>query len=301
MRAARRAATIGLLVGGALSVVGACAAPDADAPAGDGLPSALATWRGAAPADLPSSLRVADGETGYVVDSLPGPGGALRVTVRLDGDWPADTLSRPTHDLATCRPVPMAPLRGGPEGVADALVWLVGVTHGPADPAARRATLALERCALRPHITRVPRGATLLVRNADAMTSRLRFSDVARTPATMAGDSTAPRAIAPPHAPRAFASFTDAGAVTPLTEVAGAPGLMRVTDDHHPWVSGWVAVAPHPFVTLSDADGRVEFREVPPGRYLLVVWHERLGAHSEVVLVEAGIPSRVAVTLPGER
>ena len=297
MRGRRRAVAIGVRVCGALLAVGACGAPDADAPSDDALPAALAVWREAPPTDLAASLGADD----YGVDSVPSPGGELRVTVRLDGDWPADTLSRPTHDLTSCRPVPVAPLRGGPDGVADALVWLVGVTHGPADAAPRRATLALEGCVLTPRLTRVPRGATLLVRNADAMTSRLRFSEVARTRPAPAGDSTAARALAPPIAPRAFAPFTDAGAVTPLTEVAGTPGLVRVTDDHHPWVSGWVAVAPHPFVALSDARGQVAFREVPPGRYVLVVWHERLGARSEVVLVEAGIPSRVSVTLPGER
>jgi hypothetical protein len=255
-------------------------------------------WLDAPAAVLPLSLAEADGG-GYTVDSAPRAGGSLRVTVRTDGAWPADTLSRPTHDLARCRPVPVAPLQGAPDGVGGALVWLVGVSRGPADRAARRVSLVLERCVLQPLVTRLPRGGTLLVRHADAMETRLRFADLGRPVVAPAGDSTQPRAIAAPTAPRALVPFTEPGAVAPLTELGRAPGLLRVTDDRHPWVAGWLAVAPHPFVALTDDAGRVVFAGVPPGRYVLVAWHARLGARALPALVEAGVEARLVVSLPG--
>lgn len=267
----------------------------------DGLPPTLTRWLEAAPESLPLSLARADAPSGYVVDTTAFAAGRIVGSVGADGAWPADTLSRPTHDLRACRPVPVAPLRGTQDGVGDVLVWLVGVTRGPADPAPRRAAVALEGCALTPSIVRVPRGTTLLVRNADSMESRLRFTEVGRAVSRPDGDTTAPPSMAAPVQPRALVPFSAPGAVTPLTDVANAAGLLRITDDHHPWVAGWLVVAPHPFVALSDEAGRFAFGRVPPGRYVLVAWHARLGATALPVLVEAGVEARVRVALPGAR
>lgn len=272
-----------------------------EAPAESSLPGVVQRWMNGPSRALSASLATAAGPVAYQVDSLPARGGRLVATVRFEGEWPVDTLSRPTHDLAVCRPTAVAPLRGAASGVGDVLVWLVGVTHGPADRAARRVTVSLEGCTLTPRVTRVPLATTLLVRNVDSMESQLRFSDVAVDATATRGDSTAPLALRAPTAPRALAPFVDPRAVTPLTEVARTPGLVRITDDRHPWVSGWLAVAPHPFVALTDDGGRVAFDDVPAGRYLLVAWHERLGARALPVFIEAGIEARASVVLTGAR
>jgi hypothetical protein len=257
----------------------------------------------APPIALAQSLATAAGATRYVVDTAATAGGRLLGTVRSDGDLPADTLVRPTHDTHACRPVPDAPLVGTRDGVGEAIAWLVGVARGPADPAPRRAALALEGCRIVPRLTRVPQGATLLVRSGDAMDSRLRFVEAGAPVAGVAvtRDSTVPAVTSAPAAPRALIPLGDAGAVVPVTAVTERPGLVEIRDDRHPWVRGWVAVAPHPFVTISDRDGRFAFDGVPPGRYELVTWHERLGTVATPVLVEAGVELRVTVTLPAVR
>jgi hypothetical protein len=38
--------------------------------------------------------------------------------------------------------------------------------------------------------------------------------------------------------------------------------------------SGWVVVAPNPYVAITDERGRFALDEVPPGAYTLVVWHQ---------------------------
>ncbi len=254
-------------------------------------------------AELPQSLASAAGSGPYVVDSAAAaPSGWLRGTVTYDGELPADTLLRPTHDTRTCRPVPDAPFTGTRDALGDALVWLVGVAHGPADPAPRRVAVSLTNCRIEPRISRAPLGATLLVRSADAIDARLRFVDVAAERARPAtGDSTPAPIATAPTAPRALVPLADAGAVVPLTEVTAAPGLVEIRDDRHPWVRGWIAVAPHPFVAITDADGRFAFDGVPPGRYVLVAWHERLGSVALPVMVERGVESRVTVALPERR
>ena len=51
-------------------------------------------------------------------------------------------------------------------------------------------------------------------------------------------------------------------------------GLYKINCDRHLWERAWIFVANHPFATLSDAHGEFTFKDVPPGRYPLRVWHE---------------------------
>ncbi len=243
-------------------------------------------------------LTLADSST-YRVDTAGAPRtGRISGTVQYDGELPADTLVRPTHDLSICRPIPDAPLRGTADGVGDAVVWLMGVTHGSADRSPRRVQVTLEDCTIVPRVQRAPVGATLLVRSADAMNARLRFLDAspdASSLSPIAADSLRPQAD---PVPRALVPLGDAGAVVPVSSVFETPGLVEVRDDRHPWVRGWIAVAPHPYVTISDSNGQFALDGVPPGNYVLVTWHERLGRVATPILVDAGIDTRVRVLLP---
>ena len=250
------------------------------------------------------SLARASGTAPYRVDTALAVArtGGIRLLVRAASELSPDTMVRPTHDAPICSPVPDAPWRGTLEGLGDAVAWLVGVRHGPADRAPRRITIAMAGCQIQPRIVRAPLGATLLVRSGDAMQSRLRFQDVMdERPRRLGGDTTPAALVTAPRSPRALVPLFDAGAVVPLTSVTDAPGLVEIRDDRHPWVRGWIAVAPHPFVAISDATGRVTFEGVPAGRYVLVTWHERLGTVATAVQVEQGVETRVTVSLPEAR
>ncbi len=231
---------------------------------------------------LAAGWRLANAVAGerYVVRAVTG--GAIVEGRIVAGDRRGpprrDTTIVPTHDLQTCRPFTetLVPSRDG--GVGQAVVWLAGVGSGPPDTTAMRARLVLAGCRLEPRVLRVRLGSTLLVSSGDAMSSQLRFTpelDPARALAEVA--------------------FTDAGQVVPLEVVARAPGLVRVRDARHPWVTGLLAVAPHPWVAVTEADGAFRFPEVPPGRYTLVVWQEALGLRTQSIRVDASV--RVRVTL----
>ena len=81
---------------------------------------------------------------------------------------------------------------------------------------------------------------------------------------------------------------TEAGAVVPSPTVLAKPGLVLVRCDLHPWSRGWIAVFGHPYFTTTDVNGAFTIDSVPPGRYRLVVWHERFGTRSDSVTVVAG-------------
>ncbi len=189
-----------------------------------------------------------------------------------------DSSVVPTHDLAACRPFTETRVPSREGGVGDAVVWLAGVRTGPADTSTWRPRLELDGCRLQPRVQRVRVGSTVQVASYDAMSSRLRFT-----------------ADADPAQPLALVSFTDAGQVVPVEGVARTPGIVRVRDDRHPWVLGVLAVAPHPWVAVTEPDGRFRFDAVPPGRYTLVVWQEALGTRTQPLRVEPGVTVRLTV------
>ena len=52
-------------------------------------------------------------------------------------------------------------------------------------------------------------------------------------------------------------------------------GLVQVAcDAGHGWMSATIHVVEHPYYAITDAEGRFELRDVPPGQYTLKAWHE---------------------------
>lgn len=51
-------------------------------------------------------------------------------------------------------------------------------------------------------------------------------------------------------------------------------GFYRVTCDRHPWESGSICVAEHPYYALTAQNGRFEIGNIPPGQYQLTAWHD---------------------------
>jgi hypothetical protein len=77
-------------------------------------------------------------------------------------------------------------------------------------------------------------------------------------------------------------------------------GLVGIKCDvGHTWMNAVVAVAEHPYHTVTDAYGDYEIRDVPPGRYTLRIWHEELGTIERPLTVEAGERATVDVDYPG--
>lgn len=56
----------------------------------------------------------------------------------------------------------------------------------------------------------------------------------------------------------------------------------------HPEMEGFVVVLPNSYFAVSDREGHFEIRDVPPGKYVVAVWHPKLKAQPKPVTVEAG-------------
>jgi plastocyanin len=53
--------------------------------------------------------------------------------------------------------------------------------------------------------------------------------------------------------------------------------MVPVRCNIHRWMRAWIGVVDHPYFAVTQADGKFELRDVPPGRYVIEAWHERFG------------------------
>jgi plastocyanin len=83
----------------------------------------------------------------------------------------------------------------------------------------------------------------------------------------------------------------------PVTKAfAAEKAPLRVGCALHPSMTAWVYVAPHPWVAVTDQKGAFAIRDVPPGRYTLLLRHPDTGLQERrSVEVRAGQKAEVAV------
>jgi plastocyanin len=76
------------------------------------------------------------------------------------------------------------------------------------------------------------------------------------------------------------------------------PGLVKVYCNLHSDMSATIVVFDHPFYAVPAGDGTFALDNVPPGRYQLAAWHERIGENVTPIDVTPGGTARAAFVLP---
>jgi plastocyanin len=78
------------------------------------------------------------------------------------------------------------------------------------------------------------------------------------------------------------------------------PGIVKVYCNIHSHMSATILVMDNPYFTTPALDGTFELDDVPPGEYVLVGWHERVGERRASTRVERGKTAIVDLSLPVE-
>lgn len=69
------------------------------------------------------------------------------------------------------------------------------------------------------------------------------------------------------------------------------PGTVALGCNIHDWMLAYIHVVDTPYFTVTGNDGAGKIKDIPAGRYKLVVWHYRMKGEPEASAVEAQVPS----------
>ena len=192
--------------------------------------------------------------------AVQGPTGRIRGVVRLKGDAPAATFEPITENQNVCGDrVPTSRLTLGKEkGVQHAFVYLEGVPSTEKPRVRESLVVDQKNCQYAPHALIVPAGSKIEITNSDPILHNVHGNQF-----TEQGQQTLFNIAQPVRGQKT------------AVESSLTPGIVYLTcEAGHPWMSGYVFVANHPYVTLTKDDGEFVIEGVPPGTYRIKMWHE---------------------------
>lgn len=227
---------------------------------------------GLAVAVFAAAMAVAGASPDAKVGVQTGGTGTVTGHVRLTGPVPANPLVRMgvdpacSHAYGDTRPTHDFVVRAADGGLANVFVEVRGPFPG-VPPPSTRVVLDQQGCMFRPRVLAMQRGQVLEVRNGDATLHNVHALS------TKGNTFNVSQVMGRP----------------PFTVVmAHAEKMLRVTCDVHRWMNVYVAVVDHPYFTVTGAAGTFEIRDVPAGRRVVQVWHERYGPLTATVDVPPG-------------
>ena len=196
----------------------------------------------------------------YTETSVQG-GGSIRGIVKLVGAIPKLEQLAIAKDDKVCGRKKSSPrlVVGRNMGVANAIVYVEGITQGKKFSDTPKSTLNQHKCEYEPHILLVSPRTQLEIVNSHKVLHNVHSYDVEADMKTIFN-------IAQPI-------------VGQRTTVRQRPrnntGLAVATcDAGHPWMSAYIMYIDHPYYALTDSQGNFILEDIPPGSYNLKMWHE---------------------------
>ncbi|MEO6626037.1 MAG: hypothetical protein ABIN37_14565 [Burkholderiaceae bacterium] len=160
-------------------------------------------------------------------------------------------------------------VKGG--ALADVTVSLKEPTGKSAGASAAPLVIDQKGCEYAPYVNAAQTGQKISVKNSDPV-----LHNVHPTPVNSAGgNKEVNKAQMPKGADLTF-------------EFPAAEPFLRFKCDMHPWMFSYVSIFDHPYFAVSGADGSFAIKNVPDGKYTLVVAHRKAGTVEKAVEVKGG-------------
>jgi len=168
----------------------------------------------------------------------------------------------------------------GPAGeLANVFVYIKNPPAGNYPAPAAPLTLDQKGCRYYPHVSALQIGQKLAIKNDDATLHNV-------------------------HAmPAVNSQFNEGqpvqGMVAEKTLDKPEETPFKIKCDVHGWMKSYMAVMPHPFYAVSQANGQFTIPNLPPGTYTVVAWHEKYGQQEQSITVGPKESKQVAFTFKG--
>jgi hypothetical protein len=201
--------------------------------------------------------------------------GSIRGTVHLEGTAPTAPV-QVTRDQKVCgqSQADESLVVGKGQALANVVVFLEDAPAAPPGPGPEL-TLDQVGCRFTPHVMATRVGSGLTAVNSDPLLHTVHGTLGEHTP------------------------FNQAMPLVGMKKrfVLSEPGIIKATcDAGHAWMSAWIHVFTHSYFAVTGSDGAFELKDVPPGRYALVAWQERLGTTKRSVAVKPDAPATVSLS-----
>lgn len=72
-------------------------------------------------------------------------------------------------------------------------------------------------------------------------------------------------------------------------------GFIQIRSNTHNWIRGYIFIFDHPYAAITNEDGEFMIDDIPPGEYLLKVWHEGFGTEEKKIDVKSGETAEVRI------
>jgi hypothetical protein len=199
-------------------------------------------------------------------------GGTVEVEVKYNGAPVVEKLkvNKDTEKCGTEATIEKVVV-GGNKGLSNAVA---SVAAAKGAPTAKKAVLDQKGCKFVPHVMAMAPGE-IEIKNSDDILHNIHTYSTANPPIN-----------------KAQPKFKKV-----MTEKFEKPEVIKVTCDVHSWMLGWIAVMPHPYFGITDANGVAKIENVPAGKQTIEVWHETLGKVTKDVDVKAGQTAKVSVEM----
>lgn len=165
------------------------------------------------------------------------------------------------------------------KGVKNVVVYISNITRGLSTRSMPDPFIDQKGCVFRPHVLMVPIERTVKVLNSDGVIHNIHTQSTKNPTVNLAQPGTLKEVSLNPF------KF---------------PEIIKVNCDVHGWMSAWMWVTEHPYVTVTKADGSYQISDIPPGKYRLEFWHEKLGKLTQEVTVKKESDVRVDMVYPAK-
>lgn len=157
---------------------------------------------------------------------------------------------------------------------------LVRIKNPPAGTKAPTDPVVVDQvdCMYRPRVQGAVEGQKLQLRNSDGTMHNIHAFSGTKT------------LFNQPQQPKA----------NPFDKDIKATDVVKLQCDVHPWMRGYVVYSKSPLFAVSKEDGTFELKDVPPGKYTVEAWHEKLGTQTAEVTVEEGKPVDPKLSFAGK-
>jgi len=195
-------------------------------------------------------------------------GGTISGRITYDGTPPKPEKVTITQDPATCGTSrELDELQVSPSGgVKETVVYLVDIKSGKKMDFPAKPVLDQKGCRYEPHVQIVAKNSSLEVKNSDPILHNIHSYQEGRTILNIAE---------PKQGMTVDKKMTKAGGES-------------LKCDIHNFMRGAIFVAENPYAAVTDAEGKYEIKDVPPGTYQIATFQEVAGTKMGSVTVPAG-------------